>query len=74
MERRTKPGRAVTLRERAVLMRHEHVALHVAPVGGLVYEVCECGASRRRKLSDHDSEWHACGACVGQAALSMVTR
>lgn len=48
-------------------MKHRHEAEHVHRCdGGVVYEVCRCGAVR--KLVHGRGEWHACRLCSTEVA------
>ena len=46
-------------------MNHEHCATHVSRIdGGVVYEVCDCGATRRIEPGKPAPSWHTCELCT----------
>lgn len=49
-------------------MSHQHTPAHTSVLdGGIRYEVCECGASRRIEPNRPAPPWHACSLCTSDA-------
>lgn len=49
-------------------MSHQHTPAHTSVLdGGIRYEVCECGATRRIEPNRPAPPWHACSLCTSES-------